>query len=108
LLISVSSALPFGVALVGYFLATSAALLVRRWVWQVPLLAMLIATFFGTIITQGLAIFTLNFIGTPIPWVEALNLITLPSLLLNLALAIPMYALFSDLAKWVYPEEIEI
>jgi len=108
LLISVSSALPVGVALVGYFLATSAALLVRRWVWQVPLLAMLIATFFGTIITQGLAIFTLNFIGTPIPWVEALNLITLPSLLLNLALAIPMYALFSDLAKWVYPEEIEI
>jgi hypothetical protein len=69
---------------------------------------MLIATFLGTLITQGLAISALSFIGTPIPWVEALNIITLPSLLLNLALAVPMYALTTDLANWVYPEEIEI
>jgi hypothetical protein len=108
LLISITSAMPVGVALVGYFLATGAALLVRRWVWQVPLLAMLIATIIGTLITQGIAIFILNFVGTPIPWVEAWNIITLPSMLLNLALAIPIYALITDLANWVYPEEIEI
>jgi len=108
LLISIASALPLGVAIAGYFLATGVALIVRRWVWQVPLLALLIATFFGTLITQGLAISALSFIGTPIPWLEALNIITLPSLLLNLALAVPMYALTTDLANWVYPEEIEI
>jgi hypothetical protein len=108
LLISVTSALPLGVALAGYVLATGVALVVRRWVWQVPLLAMLIAAFFGTLITQGLAIFILNLSGTTIPWIEVLNIITLPSLLLNLALAIPMYALITDLASWVYPEEIEI
>ena len=108
LLISIASALPIGVALVGYFLATGVALAVRRWIWQVPLLAMLVATFLGTLITHGLAIFTLNLAGTPIPWREAINIIVLPSLLLNLALAIPMYALITDLANWVYPEEIEI
>jgi len=108
LLISIASALPVGVALAGYFLATGTTILIRRWVWQVPFLAMLIATFFGTLITHALSIFTLNLTGTPIPWGEALNIITLPSLLLNLVLAIPIYALITDLANWVYPEEIEI
>jgi hypothetical protein len=34
--------------------------------------------------------------------------ITLPSLILNLLLAIPAYALFTDLAKWLYPEPLEV
>jgi hypothetical protein len=36
-----------------------------------------------------------------------LGLITLPSLLLNLLLSIPMYALMRDLAGWVFPVQEE-
>jgi hypothetical protein len=38
---------------------------------------------------------------------DVLNQITLPSLLLNLLLALPVYVLLGDLAKWVHPEELE-
>jgi hypothetical protein len=102
------SALPLGAALVGYLLATAVALAFRRFVWQVPSLAMVAGTFFGTFITHTVSLGALRFIGTPIPLVEALNIVTLPSALLNLLLAIPVYALMGDLANWVYPEEIEI
>jgi hypothetical protein len=72
------------------------------------LLATLAAAFFGTIITQAITVFYLRFNGADIPILEAFNIITLPSALLNLAAAIPMYALLTDLANWLYPEEIEL
>jgi hypothetical protein len=39
---------------------------------------------------------------------QALNIVTLPSILMNLLFAIPVYALVSELADWLYPEEIEV
>jgi hypothetical protein len=32
----------------------------------------------------------------------------LPSIILNLLLAIPVYALVKDLSEWLYPEEIDL
>jgi hypothetical protein len=69
---------------------------------------MLVAVFMGTIIVHGLSYLALRFTGNPIPLLSALNLITLPSLLLNLLVAIPAYALIGDLAEWLYPEELEV
>lgn len=106
--VSIYSALPLGVALVAYPLATAFALALRRRVWQVPLLAMFVATFLGTLITQATALAALRALGSPLPLVESLNLVTLPSIFLNLVLSIPAYALFSDLANWLYPEELEV
>jgi rod shape-determining protein MreD len=108
LILTIASALPAGVYLSGYLLAVGVALLMKRLLWQVPLLAMLAAVFLGTLFTQIIAVFTLNFIGELIPWQQSFNLIILPSLLLNLLLTIPVYGLITDLANWVYPEEIEI
>jgi rod shape-determining protein MreD len=108
LLISFVSALPFGIALLGYLVATGLTLLLRQRVWQVPILAMFIATFLGTLGTQGLALAALRLSGDPLPIIQAFNLITLPSILLNLLLAIPAYALLGDLAGWLYPEELEV
>jgi hypothetical protein len=34
-------------------------------------------------------------------------MITLPSMILNLLVAIPVYALFSELASLVYPQKLE-
>ena len=69
---------------------------------------MLVATFLGTLVTQGLALGALRLTGDPLPILQAFNLITLPSILLNLILAIPAYALLGDLAGWLYPEELEV
>jgi rod shape-determining protein MreD len=101
------SALPLGAPLVGYGLSTAIALGLRRRVWQFPLLAMLVTVFFGTLVTHAVSLAALRLTGDPIPIFEALNLITLPSLILNLALAAPAYALMSDLAGRLYPEALE-
>jgi hypothetical protein len=107
LMVSLVTALPFGILLASYLSATGVTLLLRRRIWQIPILAMFVATFIGTIIIQGLSILVIWLSGTPLPIVQSMNLITLPSLLLNVLLAIPVYILIGDLANWVYPKEIE-
>lgn len=108
LLVGYVSALPFGVMLVAYLLAVALGVVLRRRVWELPILAMLIATFFGTLIVQIVQIAGLRVAGSTLPILEALNLVALPSVLLNLILAIPFYAVFNDLARWLYPEPIDV
>ena len=108
LVTNITSAVPFGVPLIGYSIITGIALLLRRRVWQVPVLAMFLVTFLGTLVTQGITLFALRLVGSPIPVLESFNLIILPSMLLNLLLAIPIYALAVELARWLYPEELEV
>ena len=107
LIFSLVSALPVGAALIAYSLVTALALALRRRVWQAPLLAMLVTTFLGTIIMHAISLAAVLISGTNMPLGEVINTITLPSLLLNLLLAIPVYAIINDLAKWLYPEELE-
>ncbi len=108
LMVTYVSGLPVGVYIAGYLAAVGLSLLLRQRVWQLPMLAMLIATFFSTVLAQLIAIIALRLTGTPLPFWEAINLVTLPSVLLNLVLAVPFYAVFSDLAYYLYPEEIEV
>jgi rod shape-determining protein MreD len=108
LLVSYVSAMPTGVILAGYLLSIGLALLLKQRVWQVPVLAMLLTVLFGTLIIHLLSILTLRVLQVSIPLIEAINLVTLPSVLLNLLLAIPFYTLFGDLANWLYPEELEM
>lgn len=107
-MVSFVSAVPFGVYLVGYVLVTGVARLLRRRVWQNPILSMFLVTFLGSLITQGLVMFALIFNGTSLPIFDSLNLVVLPGTLLNLLLALPVYAIVSDMAQWVYPEEVEV
>jgi rod shape-determining protein MreD len=102
------SALPFWVSMVIYPLAVAVALALRRRVWQVPILAMFIATFALTLLTHLITMAVLRLSGASLPLQQTLNVITLPSLILNLLLAIPTFFLLADLAKWVYPEELEV
>ena len=102
------SALPLGTPLLAYGLATAIALLLRHQMWHVPILAMFVAVLAGTLVSHLVSMFALRLTGDPIPILQALNLITLPSAFLNLVLAIPAYALMGDLASWLYPEELEV
>jgi len=106
-MVGLVSAIPFGVPLVGYLVVTAIARLLRRRVWQTPILSMFLVTFLGSLITQGLAMGMLIFNGTPLPVFDSINLVILPGTLVNLLLALPVYAVVTDLAQWVYPEEIE-
>ena len=108
LMVSLVSALPLGVPLIGYLMTTGLAGMLKQRVWKVPILAMFVVTFIGTLITHGTSLLALLLKGSSIALIEALNQITLPSLLLNLILAVPMYIIVADLAGWLYPKELEV
>ena len=99
------SSLPFPVVLIGYFGVLLLARLLQRRVWQAPLLAMFSVVFLGTLFFHLLSFLVLRFLGTPFAFGDVIGLITLPSLLLNMLLAIPMYAFMRDVSYWVYPIE---
>jgi hypothetical protein len=97
--------LPFFIPIIGYLSVATLARLLRRQVWQSPFLAMFITTFVGTLFIHALSWATLAIQGTPLPLVDSLNLVVLPATLLNLVLALPVYAVVTDLAQSIYPEE---
>jgi len=108
LLASLATAVPAYAIIPTYVVVTGVAIYMRRVFYQRPLLAMITATVLATLISQMITVAVLVINGTPIPLIEAFYLITLPSVLLNLLLAVPIYAIIGDLANWLYPEAIEI
>jgi hypothetical protein len=108
LLIGFISGISWVVPVVGYVTIVVLAYLFQRRVWQAPLLAMFSITFIGTIIVSLLSVVVLQFSGVELPISDVLGLVMLPGVLLNLLLAIPVYAVMRDLARWVYPaSEVE-
>ena len=108
LLVGYMSFLPIAIPLGGYLFATALALAFRRRIWQIPILAMFAVIFVASTSTQLATALYLSISGALITWLDALNMIVLPSLILNLILVVPIYALIKDLAEWLHPEEIEI
>lgn len=105
LMIGFVSAMPWPVVAVGYLGVIFLAQILQRRVWQAPLLAMFSVVFIGTLFIHVLSFVALRILGTSLPFDDAIGLITLPSLLLNMLFSIPVYALMRDLAHWVYPLE---
>jgi hypothetical protein len=108
LMIGYTSALGYWVPLIGYGVATALAIIMRRRVWRVLLLAYLAVIFIGSLLLHGLTIVTLFTRGAILPIGVVINQIVLPSLVLNLALALPVYVLVGDLADRLYPEELDV
>jgi cell shape-determining protein MreD len=81
-----------------------ARLLVHR-IWQAPLLAMFAVTFIGTLELLMLTYAQRTILDVPLIFSEVFSQIVLPTVLLNLLLAIPVHALVRDLAGRLYPEE---
>jgi hypothetical protein len=103
LLTGLVSHLPWFIYLAGYLGVVLLARLLQRRVWQVPLLAMFTVTFLGTMFIHLLTYAYLQFNGGALSFNDAMGLVTLPSLLLNLLIAIPTFGIMRDLARWVFP-----
>ncbi len=103
LLVGFISAISWTVPVLGYIAVVALARIFQRRIWQAPLLAMFSITFLGTIIVSLLSLAVLRFSDVPLPISDVLGLLMLPSVLLNMLLAIPVYAVMRDLARWVYP-----
>src|SRR5512143_2174320 len=91
LLVGFISGIPWLVPFLGYIAVVALAQIFQRRVWQAPLLAMFSITFLGTIIVSALSLVVLRFAGVPLPISDVLGSLALPSVLLNMLLAIPVY-----------------
>ena len=102
-LVGFVSWLSWVVPVLSYLFVIALAQVLQRRVWQAPLLAMFSITFLCTIGLSFFSLVVLRFSGIALPVVDVFGLVTLPGILLNMLLAIPMFAVMRDLARWVYP-----
>lgn len=99
------SKLPWLVFAIGYLAVVYIAQILQRRVWQAPLLAMFSVTLMGTLFMHLLSFVILRILGTAFSAGDVLSSITLPGLLLNMLLSIPVFVFVRELARWVYPSE---
>ncbi len=108
LMVGFVSGISWYVPVISYVVIVALAQLLQRRVWQAPLLAMFSVTFLGTIVLSLLSYAVLRLSGVNMALEDVLGLLVLPSVLLNMLLAIPVYAVMRDLSRWVYPSpEVE-
>lgn len=101
LMVGFASALPDWVLWLGYLAAAGICQLLHQRVWQVKLLTLVTSVLLGTLCIQFFTLIYLWFSAHPPALDQVLNFVTLPSLLLNLILVLPVNALISELNKLI-------
>ena len=102
LMVSLVSRLPWFIYVPAYLGTVALGLLLQRRVWQVPMLAMFSVTLLGTVLLHAASLAYLELRGTTPSLTDAMGLITVPSVLLNLLIAIPVFGMMRDVAHWVF------
>lgn len=105
LLVGLFSGIPWFIYLIGYLSVVGLARLLVHRIWQAPLLVMFAVTLIGTLELLMLMFIYRTLFQVPLILSEAFFQIFLPTILLNLLLAIPVHALIRDLANRLYQEK---
>ncbi|MCD6424292.1 MAG: rod shape-determining protein MreD [Anaerolineales bacterium] len=99
------SGLPFGIFTVSYLLATGLALIIRERIWRFSFLMQLLVVFFGTMFSHALSFLVLFLQGSEIMLGTVLQVVTLPSIILNFMISLPIFILTQDILEQVNPQE---
>jgi rod shape-determining protein MreD len=105
LFIDFNSGLPFGIFTVSYLLATALAMFLRERIWRFTFLMQLLVVLAGTLISQGLSYLVLFLQGISLDFATVLQVITLPSIILNFMLSLPIFVLTRDVLDQINPQE---
>ena len=106
LLVGLATALPFWIPLIEYIAIVGFVSIIQARIWQAPLLILFTAAFTGTFLINGLDFLFLWLSGTPLVFEEVFNLVLLPSLVLNVLFALPVFGLIGEIAKQFFPAEV--
>lgn len=102
------SAGPLGAAVLGLMLATFLAGLTEGRFWRSHVLLPLAVVLGGTLVYHLTLLLVLSATGHGVPWGVALVQITLPAMLLNTLLMLPVYTLVRGLHAFVKPAPVTI
>ena len=99
------SGLPFGVFTASYLIATAIALFLRDRIWRYSFFMHLLVVFIGTIVSHSITLLILILQGGSLEVSTVLQVVTLPSIILNFMLSLPVYILIQDIIHQVVPQE---
>lgn len=99
------SGLPFGIFTVSYLLATGLALIIRDRIWRFSFLMQLLVVLFGTMFSHALSFIVLFLQGSDISLGTVLQVVTLPSVILNFMISLPIFILTQDILEQINPQE---
>lgn len=102
--VSLISSMPFFAPLISYLLTFFIGFLIKHRLWQVPVLSIFLLVFISTLLQHLIYISVLQINGVIFNWYTAFLNITLPSLLINILLVIPVYAVVQELAVLFTPK----
>ena len=105
LLMSYISAMPMNGYIWMYLMIWLIIRYIKRRVWQMPLILMLFVTIIGTLLVSVGTLALLFLQNASVNYLDALQTIIIPSLVMNLLLAIPMYAFLNDVINTIYINE---
>ncbi len=100
------SAQPWYIPVIGYSAITLFSKYISKRIWQSPLLMMFLATIFGSVLMNGLTNIALIINNISIPLRTGLVQVIIPSTLINLLIALPVYSIVKNTAQWLYPLEV--
>ena len=105
LLIDFTSGLPFGIFTVSYLLVTALAMIIRERIWRFAFLMQLLVVLVGTLLSQGLSYLVLFLQGASMEFAIVLQVIIMPSIILNFMLSLPTFVLTKDVLNQIDPQE---
>ena len=99
------SGLPFGLFTVSYLITTGIAFLLRERIWRFSFLMQLLVVLSGTLIVHGLSMMVLIIQGSSLQLTTVLQAVTLPSIILNFMLSLPVFIIIQDIIQQLNPSE---
>jgi hypothetical protein len=108
LLVGFISQMPIWLTVTGYLVVVLVvrSLLVR--IWQTPLLVLFFFTLVGSLIVMGLDYSYLAIIEGNRPLWDTINLVIIPSIVLNLIFVLPVYAVMGEFTRLIFPPAVEV
>jgi rod shape-determining protein MreD len=106
LLVGIVSGVPWYIYLVTYLSVIGLARLLTRRIWQAPLLAMFTITLIGTLVLHMSTFAYRTIFEVSLALGSIFSQVILPSILLNLLLAIAIHPLMRELAGWLHPADV--
>jgi len=103
--ITIVSGMPLLTPLIPYLFTAFLSRILQVRLWQSPLILLIIVVILGTVFQHIFYILVIQLNGVDIGWVESLNNVTMPSILLNFVFLLPVHSLMSDVARWLLKEE---
>ncbi len=99
------SGLPFGLFTISYLITTGIAFLLRERIWRFSFLMQLLVVLSGTLIVHGLSMMVLIIQGNSLQLSTVLQAVTLPSIILNFMLSLPVFIIIQDIIQQLNPPE---